>query len=92
MDSMQFLHANRIFNILFEDDLTFVQVRAILDHLLERNAFDEEVQAREPFYSIDVENLPFDVWVSDMDVVIQIHGTADTENRTFSAAEDEEFL
>ena len=44
MESMPFLHANNIFTITFEDDLAFTEVRSILDQLLERNAFNPEIQ------------------------------------------------
>ncbi len=36
MDSMPFLHSNQVFNIVFDEDLAFSEVRAILDYLLDR--------------------------------------------------------
>ncbi len=70
MESMPFLHANQVFNIVFEQDLAFTEVRAILDYLLDRNAFSEDVQDADGYYLIDVEDAAFQVWVSEMDVVI----------------------
>jgi hypothetical protein len=71
MESIPFLHANQMFTITFEDDLSFVQVRAILDHLLAENAFDEEVQAERALYEIEVEDGSFKVWVAEMEVIVQ---------------------
>ncbi|HMK34746.1 MAG TPA: hypothetical protein VK463_06750 [Desulfomonilaceae bacterium] len=68
---MPFLHANQVFTIVFEQDLAFTEVRAILDYLLDRNAFDQEVQNDEGYYAIDVGTEAFQVWVSELDVVIE---------------------
>ncbi|MDQ7781507.1 MAG: hypothetical protein RDU20_01425 [Desulfomonilaceae bacterium] len=71
MDSIPFLHANQIFNVMFFEDLTFTEVRSILDHLLERNAFDHEVQEIRGQYLIEAEGCDFKVWVAEMDVIIK---------------------
>jgi hypothetical protein len=71
MDSIPFLHANRIFTILFTDDLAFAEVRGILDYLLEENAFSSEVQLTKLEYVVDLEDASFHVWVSEMDVLIE---------------------
>jgi hypothetical protein len=73
MESIDFLHAERIFTIHFRDDLTFVDVRKILDTLLSRNAFDPEVQQETDWYSLDFGHAAFSVWVSHMHVVIEQH-------------------
>lgn len=74
MESMPFLHANQVFTLFFLEDLAFTEVRAILDHLLRRNAFDPIVQEHHGEYRIDVEHESFVVWVSEMDVVIRRAG------------------
>jgi hypothetical protein len=71
METMPFLHSNQVFNIVFEDDLAFSEVRAILDYLLDRNAFSVDVQETAAYYAIDVEEGAFQVWVSEMDVIIE---------------------
>ena len=71
MESMPILHANRLFTILFEDDLAFTEVRAVLDHLLDRNAFRDDVRESDIEYHIDLDQASFDVWVHEMDVIIQ---------------------
>ena len=71
MDSIPFMHANRVFTIFFVEDLAFREVRAILDQLLSRDAFAEQAQELQSQYEIDVEDASFTVWVSEMDVYIQ---------------------
>ncbi|HTY25723.1 MAG TPA: hypothetical protein VMC85_21515 [Desulfomonilaceae bacterium] len=71
MESIPFLHANRLFNIFFREDLAFSEVRGVLDHLLEENAFDLEVQMSRSSYWIDLDHSSFEVWVSEMDVMIE---------------------
>jgi hypothetical protein len=72
MDSIPFLHAGQVFTIFFEDDLAFAEVRGILDHLLAQDAFNLHVQqARSESYWIDFDESSFQVWVCEMDVVVQ---------------------
>jgi hypothetical protein len=70
MESMPFLHANRLFKIIFAEDLTFAAVREILDLLLARDAFNPETQENVQKYSLEVDTESYDIWVSDMDVYI----------------------
>jgi len=71
MDSMPFLHANRIFNIFFVEDLAFSEVRGILNQLLEQDAFNFEIQLNRVSYRIRLDHSSFHVWVSDLDVIIE---------------------
>ena len=71
MESMPILHANQIFTVLFEEDFSFAEVRAILDRLLSQNAFSGEVQQHQIEYYVDLEDSSFHVWVWEMDVFIQ---------------------
>lgn len=70
VESMPFLHANQVFTITFVEDLSFAEVRAILDHLLERDAFNLEVQEDRGPYHIDAVDASFKVWVQEMEVII----------------------
>jgi hypothetical protein len=70
VESMPFLHANQVFTIIFVEDFTFSEVRAILDRLLERNAFGSEIQDEQGHYLIDVDESSFQVWVAEMEVII----------------------
>lgn len=71
MESMPFLHANNIFTITFEDDLAFTEVRSILDQLLARNAFDDQIQQKEGSYCLTCGPTQFNVWVIEMEVIIR---------------------
>ncbi len=71
MESMPFLHAHRVFNIFFVEDLEFAEVRTILDELLARGAFDPEIQETQGAFRIELGQSSFEVWVSEMDVIIQ---------------------
>jgi hypothetical protein len=71
MESMPFLHANRIFNIFFVEDLAFSEVRGILDQLLGQDAFDFEIQLERASYDISLDHSSFRVWVSELDVIIE---------------------
>lgn len=71
MESMPFLHANNNFTITFEDDLAFTEVRSILDQLLERNAFNPEIQQEDGMYCLGCGPAQFSVWVVEMEVIIR---------------------
>ena len=71
MESMPFLHANRIFNIFFVEDLAFSEVRGILDQLLEQDAFNFDIQLDRVSYLIRLDHSSFQVWVSELDVIIE---------------------
>jgi hypothetical protein len=71
MESMPFFHANQIFTLFFVEDLTFVEVRAVLDQLIDQDAFNAQVQQHKAEYCIHVESVSFHVWVDEMKVVIR---------------------
>ena len=71
MESMPFLHANRVFTLFFVEDLSFSEVRSILDQLLEQDAFNLEIQANREAYYITVDHSSFEVLVSELDVIIE---------------------
>ena len=71
MDSIPFLHADRVFTIFFLEDLAFTEVREILDSLIDQDAFNVEVQKLRAEYRINLDHAQFNVWVSELDVVIQ---------------------
>ena len=70
MESMPILHENQIFTIFFKEDLAFTEVRGVLDHLLDCNAFHSTVQETQDEYHIHLDQASFHVWVSELNVVI----------------------
>ena len=71
LDSIDFLHANRIFKIFFREDLAFTEVRAILDHLIANEAFNSHIQQPVGCYQVELSHASFEVWVSNLDVLIE---------------------
>jgi hypothetical protein len=71
MDSMPFFYADRVFTIVFLEDLSFSEVRTILDELLAEDAFSPHVLEQRGFYQIKLDGVSFSVWVSQTEVIIQ---------------------
>jgi hypothetical protein len=71
-DTYPILHNNRIYNVITRMELTFREVRAMLDWLIAEGAFPAEGGEREPegLYSCPVEGLLFDVDVQGYEVVV----------------------
>ncbi len=72
MEVYPFHHQNLFFNIITDYDLTFREIRGILDYLLKIEAFAEEGGAVEggKFYDIRLENVLYEVDVQGYEVVI----------------------
>jgi hypothetical protein len=71
MESMPFLHENQVFTLTFEEDLSFVHTRTILDYLILMNAFDPSIQEERGVYDINVDASVFKVWVTELEVIVQ---------------------
>ncbi len=65
-------HKNLIFNIITDYDLTFSEVRGILDYLLDAGAFKEQEETEEvgKFYDFRLENIQYVVDVNVYEVVV----------------------
>ena len=72
MEVYPFHHANLLFNIITDYDLTFEEIRGILDYLLKKEAFSEEGGEFEggKFYDIRFGNVLYEVDVHGYEVVI----------------------
>jgi len=72
MEVYPFHHENLFFNIITDYDLTFKEIRGILDYLLKMEAFSEEGDEVEggKFYDIRFENVLYEVDVHRHEVVI----------------------
>ncbi len=73
MDVYPIPHKNLIFNLITDYDLTFVEVRAILDDLLDKGAFkDQEAEDAEVgrFFDLVIENIQYVVDVNGYEVVV----------------------
>jgi hypothetical protein len=73
MDVYPIHHKNLIFNLITDYDLTFVEVRAILDDLIEKGAFkgqDAEDAEIGRFFDLEIENIQYVVDVNGYEVVV----------------------
>ena len=68
MDVYPLVYKNLIFNIITDEDISFVEIRKLLDYLIEEQAFDKsrdsladdpemyEIYIDEHYYVVDVQN------------------------------------
>jgi hypothetical protein len=72
MEVYPFHHQNLFFNIITDYDLTFQEVRGILDHLLRLKVFQEggENWGEGKFYDIQLGKVLYEVDVNQYEVVI----------------------
>lgn len=73
MDVYPIHHRNLIFNLITDYDLTFVEVRAILDDLIEKGAFKEqEAEDGEVgrFFDLEIAKVQYVVDVNGYEVVV----------------------
>jgi hypothetical protein len=73
MDIYPIHHKNLIFNLITDYDLTFVEVRAILDDLLDQGAFKEqegEDAETGRFFDLKIANVQYIVDVNGYEVVV----------------------
>jgi hypothetical protein len=72
MDVYPFHHQNLFFNIITDSDLTFTEVRGILDYLLKEGAFQKEEANTEygKFYDFQLDHIQYVADVYGYEVVI----------------------
>jgi hypothetical protein len=72
MEVYPFHHQNLFFNIITDYDLTFKEIRGVLDYLLQSDAFKEDGEDREcgKFYDIHLENVQYEVDINGFEVMI----------------------
>jgi len=73
MDVYPIHHKNLIFNVITDIDLSFKEVRAILDYLLDHDAFGEQVEETGEtgeFHDFEIERIQYIVDVRGYEVVV----------------------
>ena len=71
MDVYPIHHKNLIFNVITDYDLSFKEVRAILDDLLDRGAFKEKEETEAgKFFDLAIENIQYVVDVYGYEVFV----------------------
>ncbi|NNG47472.1 MAG: hypothetical protein HKM86_10225 [Deltaproteobacteria bacterium] len=74
MEIYPIAHKGKVYNVITAFDMTFLEVRGMLDWLDERNAFlrtpDDEFLGPGKMYTCDVEGVQFEVDVHGYEVVV----------------------
>ena len=72
METHPFHHRNRFYQICTDFDLTFQEIRGILDFLLEAQAFKEDsgISEEGQLYELQIENIRYAVDVMGPNVII----------------------
>ena len=73
MDVYPIHHKNLIFNLVSAYDLSFKEVRAILDDLLDKGAFKEQEAEKAEvgrFFDLEIENVQYVIDVNGYEVVV----------------------
>jgi hypothetical protein len=72
MDFYPFHHKNLFFNIITDMDLTFKEVRGILDYLLAKEAFKKEAEdwGEGKLYDFSLDGVQFEVDVNCYEVIV----------------------
>ncbi len=66
MDVYPIVHKNLIFNILTNEDISFVEIRKLLDYLIEEEAFDKER------YSLSYEPEMYEIYIDEYHYVVDV--------------------
>jgi hypothetical protein len=74
LDQYPILHKGKVYNLLTSLDMTFVEVRALLDWLEERGAFavtpEDEFMGPGKLFSVAVQGVTFEVDVQGYEVIV----------------------
>jgi hypothetical protein len=72
MEIYPFHYRERFFNIVTEYDLSFQELRGILDYLLEAEAFSDKEGTQEggTLFEMDLDGIHYDVDVNGYEVII----------------------
>ncbi len=70
MEVYPFHHQNLLFNIITDYDLTFKEIRAMLDHLIGAGAFKDQEEGLGVFYNFELEKVRYEVDVNGYEIVV----------------------
>ncbi len=66
MDIHPIVHKNLIFNIITDQEIGFSEIRKLLDHLIDENAFEDEDQ-----YALDGPQM-YELYMDDYHYVVDV--------------------
>ena len=72
MEVFPFHYRNLLFNIITDYDLTFQEIRGILDYLFDAKAFDERGENQEPgsLFDIEIDRVQYVVDINGCEVIV----------------------
>jgi len=77
MESYPFHHQNRIFKLFTDYDLTFVEIRGLLDELIDADAFlIDDKEAEWTSYQVYFQDFVYEVWVLYPSIIIRTRNPA----------------
>ncbi|MBW2147096.1 MAG: hypothetical protein JRG73_11800 [Deltaproteobacteria bacterium] len=78
MEVYPFHHNNQIFKVFTDYDLTFVELRGVLDELMEIEAFSSDSDGETEWtpYQVLFEDFVYEIWVLYPSVIIHARNTA----------------
>lgn len=72
IEKIPFLHKQKMYNIITEDDLTFTALHYIIDELIEQGAFLDQDSDNTELYSISFEEIRYTIGVDGADIIIAV--------------------
>ena len=71
IEKIPFIHRQRVYNILIEEDITFEALHCILDDLIGKGAFEVDEGFGE-LYLVEHDSVRYTIGVDGIDVIITI--------------------
>ncbi|HDP25450.1 MAG TPA: hypothetical protein ENN34_08390 [Deltaproteobacteria bacterium] len=71
IEKIPFMHRQRMYNIIIEDDISFVALHHILDQLIDMDAFRGGINPAE-LHTVPFEDVCYTVGVDGIDVIVVI--------------------
>ncbi len=73
IEKIPFIHRQRLYNIVIEEDITFTALHVIIDDLIGQGAFEAERDGGD-LYLVEHADVRYTVGVDGIDVIITVQG------------------
>jgi hypothetical protein len=73
IEKIPFIHRQRLYNIMVEEDITFAALHFIIDDLIVQGAFEADNDCGE-LYLVEHEDVGYTIGVDGIDVIIAVRG------------------
>ncbi len=72
IEKIPFLHRQKMYNIITEDDMTFTALHYVIDELIEQGAFLDPDSDNPELYTISFEEIRYTIGVDGTDIIIAV--------------------